>query len=328
VDNIYGIEIDDSSNNNVANCDFTENSYGLLLDSSFSNEINYCHFNENLEGIYCYSSNNNDIYYNDFLFNHEQAYDDSSNDWDDGSKGNYWSDYYGVRDRDDDGIYNSPYYIPGGGNKDKYPLANEFEYPVALFTFSPSMVKVNESITFDASSSWDLDGSIVKYEWDFGDGEIDYGEIITHAYDKEGKYVVKLTVTDDDGHEDVYPEVTRPPQIIVDSTPPTIEWEKPIEGYLYIFDREIIPLPFNKTIIIGKITITVDANDEGSPQSGMKEVEFYIDGNLMNNDSVTPYECLWDETAFFKHTITIKAYDKVGNVAIEEMGVWIFNLVL
>jgi parallel beta-helix repeat protein len=318
VDNAYGIEIDDSLNNEVAHCNFSINFYGLLLDSSPYNDINYCHFNENLEGIYCYSSNNNDIYYNDFLFNQEQVYDDSSNHWDDGSKGNYWSNYYGVEDKDDDGIYNSPYYIPGSGNKDKYPLANEFECPVALFTSSQSMVKVNEIVTFDASESWNLDGNIVKYYWKFYDGDSwhDMGPTLTYRYNNEGNYTVTLKVHDDKGLIDNHSS-----KVKVDGTPPTIEWKTPKEGYLYIFNRKIMPI--GQTIIIGNLTIYVDVHDT---ISGVNMVKFYIDGNLKNTDTSPPYKWLWDEMVFFDHMIRIEAYDNVGNVVIEEMEVLIFNL--
>ena len=45
----------------------------------------------------------------------------SSNYWDDGSEGNYWDDYVGS-DSDGDGIGDTPYNIPSGNNKDRYPL--------------------------------------------------------------------------------------------------------------------------------------------------------------------------------------------------------------
>ena len=60
---------------------------------------------------------------------------------------------------------------------------------------------VNEDIEFNASLSYDPDGIIVEYHWEFGDGstvsEVD--PITVHSYGFPGCYVVNLTVTDDDG---------------------------------------------------------------------------------------------------------------------------------
>lgn len=69
--------------------------------------------------------------------------------------------------------------------------------PTASFTASSS-VTLGESVTFDASSSSDADGSIQSYEWDFGDGSLTSGESVTHTYGSAGDYTVALTVTDDD----------------------------------------------------------------------------------------------------------------------------------
>ncbi|MCQ6253958.1 PKD domain-containing protein [Methanocaldococcus sp.] len=71
----------------------------------------------------------------------------------------------------------------------KYP-------PIARFTFTVNGLNV----TFNASSSYDIDGKIVKYIWDFGDGTTNTttNPIITHIYNKSGVYIVKLTVVDND----------------------------------------------------------------------------------------------------------------------------------
>jgi PKD repeat protein len=60
---------------------------------------------------------------------------------------------------------------------------------------------VEETITFNASSSYDPDGTITKYEWNFGDGNITNttDPLITHTYVSAGDYTVNLTVTDDEG---------------------------------------------------------------------------------------------------------------------------------
>ncbi|MEM2582890.1 MAG: PKD domain-containing protein [Candidatus Thermoplasmatota archaeon] len=59
--------------------------------------------------------------------------------------------------------------------------------------------KVGEKIKFDASESYDEDGSIINYTWKFGDGSIAYDKIVEHSYNKPGCYTVILTVIDDKG---------------------------------------------------------------------------------------------------------------------------------
>jgi hypothetical protein len=50
----------------------------------------------------------------------------------------------------------------------------------------------------DGSGSYDPDGSIVAYGWDFGDGDTGTGVAPTHTYAQDGTYTVTLTVTDND----------------------------------------------------------------------------------------------------------------------------------
>ncbi len=52
---------------------------------------------------------------------------------------------------------------------------------------------------FDGSGSYDPDGTIVMYEWSFGDGNTGIGETVSHHYDEVGTYTATLTVTDDFG---------------------------------------------------------------------------------------------------------------------------------
>jgi PKD repeat protein len=77
--------------------------------------------------------------------------------------------------------------------------------PHAIFADIGKRIAMAVDIEFDASDSYDTDGEIVSYEWDFGDGGTGYGEIVVHSYPRENlAYRVTLTVIDDSGDRDRY----------------------------------------------------------------------------------------------------------------------------
>lgn len=154
IDNWEGIGILDSSNGSISsnilkNNDFEginpvssseitisgnyiENSIeGIFLSSSTSNIIYGNTIRDHIYGIEAgQSSNNNKMYHNNLYDNDQNAKDACTNTWDDGypSGGNYWDDYTGD-DNNDDGIGDTPYNIPGGSSKDRYPLMNPWNEP-------------------------------------------------------------------------------------------------------------------------------------------------------------------------------------------------------
>lgn len=74
--------------------------------------------------------------------------------------------------------------------------------PVASFEASPLSGGPPLEVKFNASYSYDPDGNIVSYSWNFGDGAMGTGKTVTHVYTKIGTYIATLTVKDDDGLED------------------------------------------------------------------------------------------------------------------------------
>jgi PKD repeat protein len=74
------------------------------------------------------------------------------------------------------------------------------QLPVAAFVADPEgSFIVPVTISFDASASYDPDGSIAAYQWDFGDGDTGAGKVTSHEYTSYGTYNVILTVYDDTG---------------------------------------------------------------------------------------------------------------------------------
>ena len=80
------------------------------------------------------------------------------------------------------------------------PVANN--PPSASFTASPTSGQAPLTVSFNASSSSDSDGTITSYAWAFGDGGSSSGVTTSHTYNSAGAYIAQLTVTDDDGATD------------------------------------------------------------------------------------------------------------------------------
>ena len=159
--------------NSIAN-----NHYGVYLDDSTGNAAHFNDIYQNEYGMYVTSDATVDAEQN-YWGDPSGPYHESLNPW---GKGNP---------------------VNGDGTDlDFIPFLTSSALitpPIANFTYSPEKTVVNETITFDASSSYDPDGYIVSYEWDFGDGNTGTGEVITHSYSSAGDYTVNLTVTDNDG---------------------------------------------------------------------------------------------------------------------------------
>jgi len=70
--------------------------------------------------------------------------------------------------------------------------------PAAFPATSVSLASVGDSIPFTATGA-DLDGTISKWLWNFGDGTNESGQNVNHAYAHQGVYYVTLNVTDNGG---------------------------------------------------------------------------------------------------------------------------------
>lgn len=112
LNNALGIDVDVCDNNTVYGNIISNNYYGIDLDSS----------------------NSNTFYHNNFVNNTQQVNTYlSSNKWDNGTHGNYWSDYNerypAAKKLDNLGIWDTPYVIDED-NQDSYPLISRWSPPV------------------------------------------------------------------------------------------------------------------------------------------------------------------------------------------------------
>lgn len=78
----------------------------------------------------------------------------------------------------------------------------------------PYAAGIGEAVAFAGGSSFDADGIVAAWSWDFGDGNTGTGMAPTHAYNATGTYTASLTVTDNEGG------VSSPATASVQITPP------------------------------------------------------------------------------------------------------------
>ena len=87
----------------------------------------------------------------------------------------------------------------GKMNYEKIAITVTNPAPVASFSMDNDAPVTGDEVSFTAAGSYDANGTIVSYNWDFGDGTTATGVETTHSYDDIGYYIVILTVTDNDG---------------------------------------------------------------------------------------------------------------------------------
>jgi len=102
----------------------------------------------------------------------------------------------------------------------------------------------------------------------------------------------------------------------LDKIPPEVSIEQPKLNMIYLNNKELLEWPLMNPLIIGRINITVNAND---PEFvGMGYVEILINNESKATLNNEPYNWTWDEKGVGVYRIQAKAYDKAGNFATSE----------
>jgi len=180
-----------------------------------------------------------------------------------------------------------------------------FQPPTADFLFEPEEPVAEMPILFDGTYSFDFDGIIVSYAWDFdGDGITDSTDsIVQYIFQQPGTIDVALTVLDDSGNEDtiihtvtVSGEATIEPD--VSFQPPVADFSympaQPLTGETVLFDGTVSS-DFDGTIMTyawdfdgnGEIDAAESIASHVFPSPGTYNVSLTVTDNAGNADTVT-----------------------------------------
>jgi PKD repeat protein len=70
--------------------------------------------------------------------------------------------------------------------------------PTASISANPLSGKPPLTVNFTGSGK-DIDGTVVSYSWNFGDGTTSNQQSVSHTYENPGSYTATFKVTDDKG---------------------------------------------------------------------------------------------------------------------------------
>jgi PKD repeat protein len=148
-------------------------------------------------------------------------------------------------------------------------------------------------IFFEGRGSYDPDGTITAYQWNFGDNTSSTGSAPEHAYAQPGIYVVTLTVTDNSGSTGTQTAVATigtTPQ-----SPPAVSIIAPASGADFTAPASI--------------SINATASDtDGS----ISKVEFFQGSTKLGEDSTAPYSFVWASVGAGSYSLTASATDNQG----------------
>ncbi len=155
--------------------------------------------------------------------------------------------------------------------------------PVASIA-SVTEVALGQTLSFDGLGSADVDGMIVNYAWNFGDGNTGTGAIAAHTYTNAGTYMAILTVTDNNGAID---DATI--SVVVDALPEAI----------------IMPI---ETVLLGETT-NFDGSDSNDSDGNIVSYAWNFGDSSTGSGETTMHTY----SSAGSYTVTLTITDDFGN---------------
>ncbi len=156
-------------------------------------------------------------------------------------------------------------------------------------------------VSFDGSGSDDPDGTIVAYNWNFGDGETGIGEFIEHTFAAPGVYTVTMTVTDDEdaiaqavAEITVVPQANEPPTAII--TAGALEQGSPL--------------------------LSFSGSDSNDPDGYLVEFTWDFGDGYTGNGISAEHEYLLNG----EYTVTLTVKDDEGDTALAQVSILVTNV--
>ncbi len=183
--------------------------------------------------------------------------------------------------------------------------------PEPVFNADPQSGDAPLEVSFDASGSFDPDGGVVEYDWDFGDGSAGSGMTTTHTYDNAGDYTVELEVVDGGGASE-----STTGTISVSPSPPSASFTaSPTSG------EEPLTVSFDASESEdpdGRIESYRWDFDDGSSASGLRVSHTFVDSGRYEVElAVTDDDGNIDSTA---ETIYVSVFTNQGPIASFEVS--------
>ncbi|MEC8878027.1 MAG: PKD domain-containing protein, partial [Candidatus Thermoplasmatota archaeon] len=250
-------------------------------------------------------SNNRDESHKRLDLEEADGYDDLDNVWNSGDSG----DPYSAGDEFTDAGYpnSTAYNLTDSGwrlsdiRKDGDDILLDIRFlskPHAISDAAEAAVDLGEELQFWGHDSWDEDGNLVNYTWNFDDGKFAWIEDPLHTFEDYGTFDVTLTVRDDDGLEAVATltiYVNAPPVPVIDAQ--TLE------------------------LLAGE-SVSFDGSSSWDPDGTIQFWLWNFDDGATSGDQLVEHVYVQPRS----YNVSLKVYDNLNSIATTWVIITVINL--